>query len=82
MEHTMGWKNIMNMYTHTQDRIDQIIKRNLENTAETTPALINHEVYPIGDHGHAVQFNYGTLNEDGRVKQLHSVKTFDGRKWS
>lgn len=70
------------MYERTQERIDEIIARNLENTAPASPALINHEVYSLGDHGHAVQFNYGILSEDGRVKQVNSIKTYDGRKWS
>lgn len=60
------------MYERTQETIDAILKRNLENTAPASPAMISHVVKSIGDHGHIVIFNYDNWTH----------KTYDGRKWS
>lgn len=66
----------MNLYTHTQDRIDQIIARNLENVAPASPAIVHHICIKDGDNW-TVEF-YGDTPTSYDV----FLKQFDGRKWS
>lgn len=60
------------MYERTQETIDAILKRNLENTAPASPAMVSYSIHPHGDHGWMVQFLYDNFD----------IKVFDGRKWS
>lgn len=62
----------MNMYTHSAERINQILQRNLENIAPAVPALICHQYISESIHDHRVIFIY----------ERTVYKTFDGRKWS
>lgn len=67
--------------SHTQERIDEIITRNLENTAEATPALIGYRVFSPSEHIHMVEFSYNEI-EIGKMNINMTHKTFNGRTWS
>lgn len=69
------------MYAHTQDRIDEIIARNLENTAPAVPALIGYRVFSQGDHEHIVEFAYQEIHI-GVMKIDMSFRTYNGRTWT
>lgn len=63
------------MYARTQETIDAILTRNLENTAESSPALLHYNFSHSGTPPQStfrVHFTY----ENG------PIKTFDGRKWN
>lgn len=68
------------MYVRTQETIDAIIARNLENTAPSVPALTSYFVKSIGDHEHIVRFFYE--EQINPFVTAESERTFNGRTWS